>query len=457
MLSTPPTPGSDHLTDLRRRFGIFRRLLDRNSQTLRIIADMEEKAREEYVFDFNYIRKSLSEVETGVADIIELMVELGGEKYGRLRERYSRITEEIAGLMPGGHPILRDELTIPLRGISRERAFSVGSKNAQLGEMKIRLGLPVPGGFAVTAWAYKMFMEASYLQSKISRLIAEVDLCRFEDLERVSETIQKLVLSTPLPEEIVSAIQDGYLDLEECKRTERFSMRSSAVGEDTHMSFAGQYATYLNLRAENLPNAYRRVISSKFTPKAIYYYLSHDLQETDLAMSVCCLEMIEAAASGVVYTRDPIQPDSEDLIINSIKGLGKYLMDGLVEPNQFRISRSTGEINERQFVRQTIRLICNPEGGIIEEAIPAEEQMSPPLDDEILRVIGKYAQLVEDHYQTPQEIEWAWDRWGKVFLLQTRPLRVWNPQSTPPLVLRSSAPSLLSGGSTIYPGAVSGP
>ena len=444
------------LQSIQDKFKSFRSLLDKNNQVLKIISDMEEKSQGEYLFDMNYISKSLIEVRAGIREIIEDMISLGGDEYLPLRERFLSIDDEIEKILPGNRPIEKDEYTLPFEKIGRDRVNSVGSKNAQLGEMSATLGLPVPAGFAISAWAYKRFIDANDLQARISKRIAMVDIKRYDDLVKVSDETRAMIQASPVPDDLEKAILNSYDELARRSSGERFALRSSAIGEDTQFSFAGQYASFLNVRNEEIIEKYREVIASKFTPKAIYYFLSHGLTESQLAMSVGCVAMVDAAASGVLYTKDPVQPNDGCMLINAIYGLGKYLVDGTLTPDTFRVSRDDGSVKESVVSTKTVRLMVNREGGTIEEEVPESERNVPSIGENLLNQLAQYALKIEEHYGCPQDIEWAVDRSGKLFLLQTRPLRIMD-QKEDIDIDTSSLKTLFKGGITVCPGAGGGP
>ena len=211
-LSTPfqPTLGpSDTLDELRSRFATFRTLLDRNYEALRIIGDMEEKAQGEYIFDLAYIRHGLEEVRGAVGEIIDLLIELGGERYGALRSRQVEIDRRIASIFPWTHPEQHGPLILPFTSIDRYHAATVGSKNAQLGEMA-RLGLHVPRGFAITVYAYRRFLAAAGLQDEIDRDLKDLDILDQEALAAASRAIQEKILAAPLPPELAEAILEAH-------------------------------------------------------------------------------------------------------------------------------------------------------------------------------------------------------------------------------------------------------
>lgn len=449
---------SDHSLDIiQAKFNNFLEILHNNNTALKNISDMEEKLQGEYLFDLNYIRTLVAEIRKGVTAIINNMIALGGDKYKTLRECYSQIDLQITKILPGGRPIEEDSFIRFFDHIRRENAYSVGSKNAQLGEMKSRLDLPVPDGFAITAWAYKHVIDSNDLQHKISELIRSLDIRSYEDLQNVSGRIQKMVTSAPIPDDLADEITDSYINLRESNPKARFALRSSAIGEDTEFSFAGQYQSVLNVRAAELLKSYRDVLASKFTPQAIYYFLSHSMSEDELAMCVGCIVMVNTKSSGVIYTRDPVGTDKDSVVINSIFGLGKYLVDGTISPDIYRVSRAENSLKEKLIFYKTRRLEIHPEGGTIDSVLPYETGNQPSLTDDEAIQLAEFAVKIEKHYGCPQDIEWAIDQDGKIFILQTRPLRVMKPPDEEVKIEVSGFEQLAEGGFTICPGAGGGP
>ncbi|UCC79525.1 MAG: hypothetical protein JSW64_14865 [Candidatus Zixiibacteriota bacterium] len=439
------------------KFNNFLEILHNNNAVLKNISDMEEKLQGEYLFDLNYIRSTVSEIRKGVVNIINNMISLGGDGYKRLKEYYARIDAEITRILPGGRPIEEDDYIRFFDRILRENAYSVGSKNAQLGEMKSRLALPVPNGFAITAWAYKHFIDRNDLQHKISELILPLNIRSYEDLQTVSRRIQKIVTEAPIPDDLAGQITQSYKKLREKNPKARFALRSSAIGEDTEYSFAGQYRSVLNVRAVELLESYRAVLASKFTPQAIYYFLSHSISEDELAMCVGCIIMVSARSSGVIYTRNPVNAGDDCIVINSIFGLGKYLVDGTISPDIFRVSRHDKAIRESSVFFKTRKLEMHPDGGTVDVELSEEEGRKPSLSDREAIRLAEYAAKIEEHYGCPQDIEWAIDHDGEIYILQTRPLRVITPPKTEIEVDVSGFEKLAEGGYTICPGAGGGP
>ena len=453
----PPASAAATLQALQVRFGRFLSLLENNHRVLKVVSDMEEKVRGEYLFDPAYIRSSLDVIESGLDGMVADLVAIGGERYGVLRPRLEAIRGEIAALLSGKPALVKDRLTIPLDEFGRERAPSVGSKTAQLGELKGRLGIPVPDGFAVSAWAYKLFLEENGLRESIDAHLRALDVRCHGDLVRASQAVQASILAAKVPEELAHAISDAAAAVAARAGVRSFALRSSAIGEDTAFSFAGQYASYLNLSRDELVDAYRRVVASKFTPQSIYYLLSHALLESDTPMAAGCIGMVDARAAGVLYTTCPVNPDERTIVVHAVRGLGKLLVDGSVTPDLYRVDRGSGAVREAIIARKPMYLRTSARGGVERVDVPAAEQMAPAISEAEACTLAEHARAVEAHYGAPQDIEWAIDQGGQCFLLQTRPLRLVVPEPAAPPAPTQGLEALLSGGATACPGAGAGP
>jgi pyruvate, water dikinase len=442
------------LEELKNRFNLFRTLLDTNNTILQIIGDMEEKAQGEFLFDYAYIRENLDQLNSSIHEIVDLMIALGGEKYSSLKACVASIDNKLACFLPGGRPVTAGEFTISYDKIKRIHNTIVGSKNAQLGEIQ-KLGIRVPQGFAVTAWSYCYFIESNSLQERISKTLSDLNISDHEDLVKASEKTQGMILECKIPDDLKDDILKTFQSeiIEKCD-SENYALRSSAIGEDTLYSFAGQYLSFLNLSPDDLFDKYLEILAGKFTPRAIYYHLSHSLEESDMPMSVGCTEMIDAEASGVIYTRNPVDSDDNTISIHSIYGLGSFIVEGIITPDTFNISPENEEIISKDIGYKSHQLILNKPHGTIKVEVDQELQNAQSIDDETIVKLAKIATNIEKHYETPQDIEWAIDRKnGEIVIIQTRPLTTLHHQSDVELPDTSSYEVLASGGSTVCPGA----
>jgi pyruvate,water dikinase len=441
------------LLSVQRRFTSFLSLLDANNRVLKALGDLEQKAHGDELYDLSYIRGTVAGIRKEVRQIIEVMIGLGGADYEPLRTRFAEIDAEVEAALTGTRPVAPGAFTIRFGELGREEVASVGSKNAQLGELRSRLGLRVPDGFAISAWAYKHFIAANALQPRIDRALAEVDIRRYPDLVRASESIQEMFLRAEVPDDLAQAIRKSVAEVVERSGTTHFAMRSSALSEDDLLTFAGQYRSRLNVRADEAIERYREILAGKFTPKAIFYLLSHAFRESDLAMCVGCISMVDAVSAGAVYTRDPVHPEDGCLVINSVFGLGQLLMDGTLTPDVFRVRRTNCELQKTALVRKPERLVMRLDVGTSREPVPPDEQRLASIDATHVYELSRMALEVERHYGVPQEIEWAMDREEQIYLLQTRPLQLLAPPESAPEPPTEGLEILLEGGTTVCPGA----
>jgi pyruvate,water dikinase len=447
------------LRQIQRKFSVFRALLEQQNQVLKAMSRLEERLRKNLRPDGD----ALDEIRQGIAALIERMIELGGGGYRVLRQRYRAICEDLdhdltAKPRDVGEFSPPSDFVIPLDRIGWRDVGAVGNKNANLGELKSRLGLPVPDGFAVSTRACRYFVTVNHLVEEIHALFRKVATGGLPpDLESLSAEITSLMVSCPVPDELKAAIERNYDDLTRRCPEGRFAMRSSAIDEDTALTFAGQYLSLLNVRKEELLSSYKRVLASQFAPAALGRFLARGPAESDLAMGVVCMAFIDAAASGVIYTRNPLDADSDYMLVNAVLGLGSYLVEGILTPDVFHISRQDGTILFSRLARKPVQLEMCAGGGVAERAVPKSEQENASIGSEQLRLLVQYALQVETHYEAPQDIEWAIDRQGQLFLLQTRPLRVIRRLAAAPVVPELRAKRLAEKGTPICPGAGGGP
>ena len=426
----------EHLAALRRirgKFALFRSLLDRQNRVLKEIGQLEVRSRRNLPVDASDVLA----LEEGVGALVEQMVELGGDSYAVLRERLAEIRTAMWADAAEHRQVSPDEFVIPYDRLGRERAPSVGNKNANLGEMRSRLGLPVPDGFAISAWGFHRFLEANGLRERVDELLREEDAGTARDRESVVARVRSLVRSSPVPDDLRSAISEAFDGLTARCRDRRFAMRSSAIDEDGTLSFAGQFVTLLNVRREELLDAYRRVLASTFTSTAVYLARGHGTEHFESPMGVGCLALVDAASSGVLYTRDPLHPDEPVMLVNAIRGLGSYLVDGILTPDVIHVSREDRSVRVVSVARESVQLVPDEDGGVVEASVPEGERDRPAVSDDQLRMLAGFALRVEEHFGGPQDIEWAVDRDGRLFLLQARPLRLVHraaPAPAPPEV-----------------------
>jgi len=417
---------------LKVKYSIFQQLLAKNNSVLELLADMEEKLSGEYLFDRHYINKNVRLISQNVFHIIENLNALSKNKYTHLYKIHDAINREIDNILTHKIEIPVSDFTIPLEHLTSEKVGIAGGKIAHLGEIKNRLNFPAPEGFAISAYAFAKFMEYNMFTEKINNSLALLSIEHMEEVNKVSREIQDMITESDVPPDLEKAIKDAYAEL--CRKTgskTTVSVRSSAILEDGMFTFAGQYATFLSVPGELLVQKYKQVVASLFTPRAIFYYKTKGFSEGEMVMAVGVLDMVDAQAGGVIYTKDPNNPEADYLAINAVYGLGKPVVDGTVTADLYKVSRHPeGTILNKMISNQETMLVSEPDGTLKETAVPDRLKGKQCLADKQIKLLARYALDLEEHYGCPQDIEWAIGSDNQPYLLQTRPLRILCIQPT---------------------------
>ena len=419
---------------LKEKYLYFQRVLNENNRALSIMADLEEKLSGEYLFDMHYIQTNVRDVSEAVSEIIKNINTLSDGKYYQLEEVYNQIREKIEKILISKIEIPETDFTIPLESLDKDSVLIAGGKIAHLSELKNILGIPTPEGFAVTSYAFIKFIEKTQLKEQISQILNSIDINKIESLNEGSRKIQELIINSEVPEEIANSIKSSYENL--CRKLNKkctVSVRSSAIHEDSDFSFAGQYSSFLNVPEEQILHKYKKVIASLFNTRAIFYYKTKGFAETEMVMAVGVLSMVNARAGGVMYSRNPNNPESENIIINAVKGLGKLVVDGTVIAETYVVNRK-GEIIEKLPGKQNKMIICKEQEDIEEIPLPDNIAQISLTDEEVLK-LSNLAKKIEEYYESPQDIEWAIDEEGNIFILQARQLRIPEKKSETRLYL----------------------
>ncbi|MEM2419966.1 MAG: phosphoenolpyruvate synthase [Candidatus Bathyarchaeia archaeon] len=333
----------------------------------------------------------------------------------------------------------KSDLVVWFENLRKTDIPSVGGKNANLGEM-LSAGIPVPQGFAVTAHAFKKFIEETGIASEIYRIIGESvkDLNDPKQYEEASKRIRALIESTPMPKDIEDAIRGAYREL--CRRLNianvPVAVRSSATAEDLpDASFAGQQETYLNVAGEN--EVIEKTIkcwSSLFTPRAIFYRTQKGFAHEKVLISVGIQKMVNAKAAGVMFSINPVTGDPNHIVIEGNFGLGESVVSGAVTPDEYIVDKRTMKIVEKRIATKKVMYTRDPvTGKTVHVEVPAEKQNQPCLSDEEVLKLAELAVKIEKHYGKPQDIEWAIDSDlsfpNNIFIVQSRPETVWSQKA----------------------------
>ncbi|MGE4422189.1 MAG: PEP/pyruvate-binding domain-containing protein [Pseudodesulfovibrio sp.] len=399
----------------------FRLLLAANGKALELMAEMTDAARSGHPSGITRVRAYSVMVASSVRQMIERLCRMAPGKYDGLRDVFNGIVRDMdqafAGPSKGplGPPVVR------MRDLRAIDLPETGSKVALLAEIRAELGAVVPRGFAITASAFRLFMEETGLDDEINRLIQIHDGTTLEELNDLAQSIRQAIDLAPMPRELEEAVR------EQCARLGdiRFAVRSSALGEDSEQTgFAGQFISKLGVKPAQVTDAYRAVISSMYSATAITYVRNRGLREDEMVMAAGCMEMIDAVAGGVVYTRPPVGGDSDAVIVNAVPGLPCAVVDGSSMADSFIVDRGTGRIRNRDIADKEIRFVLTSGGKVRKEKLYGGKELAPAISDHDAERLAALALRIEAHFGRPQDIEWAKDRDGLLVVLQCRPLTV---------------------------------
>lgn len=463
--SQKESSAGDNLPDLFRfKYSCFKMLLDSNAEFLNVMTDLEEKLLGQQVFGMSYVRSRSAKAVFHALRMIKNLDDLSGHCYSPLFDILEKINLKIKEILGRKKEISISELILPYSAINAEMTDWVGGKNANLGEIHSRIGLPIPCGFAITTRAFESFLLNSALFDEISSKKMNIDPDYPETIKTISDGIRQLIISADVPAVIEEAILLAYAKLagdtsygKNPDSSLRISMRSSAVGEDSELSFAGQYLSVLNVTQEHIIRTYKEIVASLYTPSAIAYRLNKGIRDEDIAMSVACLQMVESVVSGVMYSRNPLNMLEENIIITAVWGLGPYAVEGVITPDTYIVGKNSQTISS-DISRKTVQLISKQDGGLTEIPVADALQDKPCLSAENIAVLAGYARKLEEHYGCPQDIEWAIDSSGSIFILQSRSLRAEDSgKSYPVLPVLTGYPLLIEKGVTVSGGVGFGP
>ena len=311
----------------------------------------------------------------------------------------------------------------------------VGGKNANLGEMYSKLiskGVNVPNGFAISSEAYWHFLRANQIDKKLKEILSGLNARNLDDLNAAGIKARRLILDAKFPPDLEKNITDDYhrLELQYGENCD-VAVRSSATAEDlAGASFAGAQETYLNVRGcDELLRAAKKCIASMFNDRAIAYREEKGFAKRKVALSVGVQKMVRSdlASSGVMFTLDTETGFANVVLINAIFGLGELIVKGRVTPDEIFVFKPTLKKGYKAIITKNLgrkkrKLVYSNRGGTKEVNVSGKKQLSFALSDEEILKLARWACLIEEHYKTFQDIEWAKDgKTGELFIVQARP------------------------------------
>jgi len=340
-------------------------------------------------------------------------------------------------------------MTTPVVGfdtLGKHDTAIAGGKGANLGELT-GAGLPVPPGFVITADAYLTSMERGGTRDEL-RSALDTALLSVDDpteLSAACELLRDLVRKAGIPDDIRTAVLDAYHSLGPAASV---AVRSSATSEDgAGTSFAGMNATYTNVVGDDdLVERVRDCWASLFGPRVIAYRASRHIVE-EPAIAVVVQRMVDSERSGVAFTADPSTGDRDRIVVEGAFGLGEVVVSGAVEPDTYVLAKTGPRLLEARVGHQTHKIVRGPDGADLRVDLDEHTGAERVLTDDEAIDLARLALRVEEHYGTPQDMEWAISE-GRTWLVQSRPITTLDEQEAPGTVLLnglSASPGTASG------------
>ena len=295
----------------------------------------------------------------------------------------------------------------PLQTLRRDDEPRFGGKSANLGEL-MAAGISVPPGYALSTDAFADFVHEAGLQRTIASAMGRISSSSdVESIGSVAAAISQAMRSAPLPRSITDEVERAYGSLRETAAMPAppVAVRSSAIGEDSQdATFAGQQESYLWVREPGpICDAVRDCWVSLYSVPAISYraVLGNSLAQAGMAVTVQL--MVDAVVSGVMFTCNPTSGDRSMVAINASWGLGLAVVGGEVTPDDYLVSKVTGEIVRERVHSKRVEYVPDPVGrGAVRREVPPARSEAPCLNHDALAALLDTARRVERHSARPR-------------------------------------------------------
>ena len=399
----------------------FHQIIEENNQAMELIAEMEDKLGGDYVFDRKYLEDAVSKIEEVVRHSAYDLNYITGNKYLAIYDVIEELTKvlrlELGGqiIVPGGSS------TLSFPEINEAMDEAVGNKAYNLSRITGLPAVNVPSGFVVTISGFRHYLAYNNLFDQIEALL---DQCQRDESIRdsISHKIRLLILGGDIPPDLRRDILQAAEKI--CPKNPEsalYAVRSSAVGEDGELSFAGLHDSFLNVPFRELLSSFKKVLAGLYNPAGLQYRASRQLFCSDMAMAVLYQVMVPSRSAGVCYTIDPNAPLEQVSLLASSWGLGKTVVEGSGGVDSFRVARSSPYQILESRVGDKKRMVAPLTAGQT-VAVPDEMRLQPSLTPEEIATIVDTAMIMERFFKRPLDIEWSLDEEGRLWILQARPL-----------------------------------
>lgn len=433
-------------------FSQFRAVLKANNQALELIADMGEKLSGDYLFDQRYIDTSVEQMIAAMRGSIDAINLLTENRWLSLNDVFATLEARVHAVATG-----RDDREGPVvLWLDQIRSWDwplIGGKAAHLSEVMANHQFRVPEGFVITTRLFHDLLDWNGLRSDFDRfehLLSLSDIAE-EELESLRGSLEARVVAAAPPPDFLAVLDETLRQLaERCSEPFFLAVRSSAQEEDLDFSFAGQFHSELQVvpTPAAVFHAYLQVAASLFGAKALRYRRQVFPEGGHLSIAACCQRMVNARASGIIYTEDTMAPGHQAMLVVGAFGQGQAVVEGQVPTDLFRIGRGEKfRVSESIIAPKKEALTAaGPDGGLIATAVAREKVTTPCLNERQLLELAEIAEHLETYFKRPQDIEWTLDETGALYILQTRPLLLVETDHEKPLSAKLEGYEVLSSG-----------
>ncbi len=353
-----------------------------------------------------------------------------------------------------------------LSELSKSDIGIAGGKGANLGEM-YNAKFPVPQAFVITTDAFFYFLKKTKIEEEIKKELDVIDVDNTGDLQNKAKEIRELIVRTPMPIELEKTILEAYehfnIDLDEVKNSPGalailksarepvfVSVRSSATAEDLKdASFAGQQDSFINVKGNpELIEKVKKVFASIFTARSIYYRKKKGFDQL-VGIAAVVQKMINSDKSGVMFSKHPVT-GKETILIESVWGQGEGIVSGKIKPDQHVVNMDL-EVLEEHISDKKVAIVRTASGQTKNVPLTEERSKMRVLKTYEIKQLAEFALKLENHYQKPQDIEFAVEN-DNIFILQTRPITTLDNKKD----IQDIDGRLLTEGMAASPGVASG-
>jgi pyruvate, water dikinase len=409
---------SQELIDFPGIFEHFQEILLNNQQAMEIITDLGEKTGGEYIFDQQYLADAVKRLQNSLLRLVKGLNLVADNRYTDLYQTLDRIFLPLEAELRGRLSLTAEApLVCSLTDLPLDHPEMAGGKASNVAEIRRRLDIPVPEGFVITIKAYRRYLEHNHLDERIHGILANWQSGQGDE-RQTSRQINYNMLAGAVPPDVSRAIRSH---VEAVKKEKPWIVRSSAYGEDGELSFAGLHKSLVNVAGKNMLSAYKEVLASLYNPEALIYRQRLGILGEEAAMAVLCQEMIPARVSGVAHSRALEVSAPDQVMIYAASGVGG-VVKGRDQVQRLLVQCDPPhEITWLPKDPSTEKLGLDGAGG--SAAAKEARQLGPELlPDGVVRQLATWVLAIERYFKRAQEIEWAVDSQGKVWILQSRNL-----------------------------------